>query len=56
MSKPNCSECKWCQNNVCENTNWKSGKPIKDPFQPECGYLTSKSKSPIGFSLKDNDE
>ncbi len=45
-----CTTCRWNQQQMCENTNWKTGKLITTNTVPVCGFLTSLSKTPIGYN------
>lgn len=49
-TQPSCSVCRWNVDSQCENSNWKDGKPILEPTNPQCGRLTKTSRTPIGFS------
>ena len=48
----NCSTCYWNVGNLCESSDWKSGKPIANPDHPECGYLRPTSMVPTGYRAK----
>lgn len=49
MSTKNCGNCNWNIACKCENSDWKTGHVIENPENPECGYNTEESKTPIGW-------
>jgi hypothetical protein len=49
MPIKNCGNCNWSISLVCENPEYKTGRTIDIPENPDCGYLTMESQTPMGW-------